>query len=182
MADPYTYPGTSVLRNLAGLTDAATLAERDAQSSTLRIAQLAELTLAGGYDLGHLQAFHRFIFQDLYEWAGEVRVVPLAKPGSMFAVPEHIVDYAARLFVELANENHLRGLSRDRFAARLTHYYGEINAIHPFREGNGRARRAFLRQLALDAGHTLRWERLDASRLVHASQRSFQGDNGPCAG
>jgi cell filamentation protein len=57
------------------------------------------------------------------------------------------------------------------------HYYGEINAVHPFREGNGRAHRAFLRQLALDAGHTLAWEHLDAVALVHASQRSFQGDN-----
>lgn len=72
---------------------------------------------------------------------------------------------------------HLRGLSRDQFAQRLTHYYAEINAVHPFREGNGRAQRAFLRQLALDAGHTLAWEHLEAQLLVDASQRSFHGDN-----
>jgi cell filamentation protein len=77
------------------------------------------------------------------------------------------------------DERHLRDLPRDEFAERLTHYYAEINAVHPFREGNGRAQRAFLRQLALDAGHTLAWEHLDSKVLVYASQRSLQGDNLP---
>ncbi len=179
MADPYVYPGTSVLRNLAGATDADTLAALEAQSSTLRLAQLSARRLEGSYDLRHLQGFHRFIFQDVYAWAGELRSTPLAKPGSMFALPDRIEGYAAAMFAELAGEEYLRGLSRDRFADRLTHYYAEINAVHPFRDGNGRAQRAFLRQLALDAGHTLAWDHLDSDSLVFASQRSFQGDNLP---
>jgi fido (protein-threonine AMPylation protein) len=69
VADPYVYLGTNVLRNLAGLKDAGLLAEREAQTSTLRLAQLAERRLAGSYDLRHLQGFHRFIFQDIYPWA-----------------------------------------------------------------------------------------------------------------
>jgi cell filamentation protein len=97
----------------------------------------------------------------------------------MFALPERIESYATPMFGELANEKHLRGLPRERFADRLTHYYAEINAVHPFRDGNGRAQRAFLRQLALDAGHTLAWEHLDSDALVYASQRSFQGDSLP---
>jgi cell filamentation protein len=177
VADPYVYPGTAVLRNLAGLEDAHALTDREAQASTLRLAQLAALRLEGAYDLPHLRAFHRFIFQDIYSWAGELRSVPLAKPDSMFAVPEHVESYATELLRGLADERHLRGLQRDQFAERLTHYYAEINAVHPFREGNGRAQRAFLRQLALDAGHTLSWRRLDSELLVYASQRSFSGDN-----
>ncbi len=179
MADPYVYPGTAVLRNLAGLRDADTLAEHEAQASTLRLAQLAALKLEGVYDLPHLQRFHRFVFQDIYPWAGELRSVPLAKPGSMFALPEHIESYTSEVLRQLAGEGHLRGRSRGEFAARLTHYYAEINAVHPFREGNGRAQRAFLRQLALDAGHTLAWQHLDSGRLIHASQRSLRGDNLP---
>lgn len=179
MADPYVYPGTTVLRNVAGLRDAGTLAEREAQTSTLRLAQLAALRLDGTYDLRHLQQFHRFIFQDIYPWAGELRSTPLAKPGSMFAPPERIESYANEMFRLLADERHLRELTRDQFADRLTHYHAEINAVHPFREGNGRAQRAFLRQLALDAGHTLAWEHLRPETIVYASQRSFQGDNGP---
>ncbi len=182
MADPYVYPGTVVLRNLAGLTDADALARREAQASMLRLAQLAELGLEGDYDLSHLRAFHGFIFQDIYSWAGELRSVPLAKPGSMFALPEHIQGFAKALLDGLAEEQHLRGLSHERFAERITHYYAEINAAHPFRDGNGRAQRAFLRQLALDAGHTFSWEHLDQGELIHASQRSFQGDNAPMRG
>ncbi len=177
MADPYLYPGSTVLRNLPGLQDADALAEHEAQATTLRLAQLAATGLEGAYDLSHLQEFHRFIFRDVYPWAGELRTVPLAKPGSMFALPEHIESYATELLRQLAAEQHLRGLPREQFAERLTHYCAEINAVHPFREGNGRAQRACLRQLALDARHTLAWERLDARALVHASQRSFQGDN-----
>jgi cell filamentation protein len=177
VVDPYVYPGTSVLRNLAGLQDADALADHEAQASTLRLAQLAALRLEGAYDVAHLQEFHHFIFQDIYSWAGELRSVPLAKPGSMFALPEHIEGYATEVLRQLNDERHLQDLPRDEFAGRLTHYYAEINAVHPFREGNGRAQRAFLRQLALDAGHTLAWEHLDSKALVHASQRSLQGDN-----
>ncbi len=177
--DPYVYPGTTVLRNLAGLEDADRLSEREAQVSTLRLAQLAALRIEGAYDLTHLQEFHRFVFQDIYPWAGGLRSVPLAKPGSMFALPEHIENYMSDVLSQLAGENHLRGLPRDPFAERLTHYYAEINAVHPFREGNGRAQRAFLRQLAQDANHTLTWERLDPGVLVYASRQSFKGDNQP---
>jgi cell filamentation protein len=179
VADPYVYPGTTVLRNLAGLEDAGPLAQREAQTSTLRLAQLAALRLDGVYDLQHLQEFHRFIFQDIYTWAGELCSTPLAKPGSMFALPEHIESYASETLRQLAGERHLQSLSRDQFADRLTHYYAEINAVHPFRDGNGRAQRAFLRQLALDAGHTLAWERLNREALVLASQHSFRGDSVP---
>lgn len=179
VADPYVYPGTTVLRNLAGLEDVDALADHEAQTSTLRLAQLAGMNLSGSYDLVHLQAFHRFIFQDIYSWAGELRSVPLGKPGSMFALPEHIENYSAEVLNQLAREQYLRGLSHDEFAERLTHYYAEINAVHPFREGNGRTQRAFLRQLAMEADHSLGWEHLDSKMLVHASQRSHMGDNLP---
>ena len=179
MADPYVYPGTEVLRNSIGLQDARELADREAKASTLRLAQLAAVRLDGDYDLPHLQRFHRFVFQDIYPWAGELRSVPLAKPGSMFALPEHIERYSEHVFFQLANEQRLRGLPRDQFALRLSHYYSEINAVHPFREGNGRAERAFLRQLAIDAGHSLAWERLNPEALVTASQSSFLGDERP---
>jgi cell filamentation protein len=172
---PYVYPGTVVLQNRAGLRDAP--ADREAQPTTLRIAQLSAHRLDGAYDLPHLKEFHRIIFQDVYAWAGELCSVPLAKPGSMFATPAHIESYASGLFRQLAGEQHLGGLPREHFVDRLAHYYAEINAVHPFRDGNGRAQRAFLRQLAHDAGHSLAWEHLNCEALIYASQRSFLGDN-----
>ena len=132
-----------MLRNLAGLQDVDVLADHEAQASTLRLAQLAALRLEGAYDLAHLQGFHRFIFHDIYSWAGELRSVSLAKPGSMFALPEHIEGYTTKVLRQLNDEQHLHDLSRDEFAERLTHYYAEINAVHPFRRGQ-RARTARL--------------------------------------
>ena len=104
MADPYVYPGTTVLLNHFDLRDAGTLAEREAQASTLRLAQLAAIRLEEPYDLPHLQAFHRFIFQDICPWAGDLRLVPLAKPGSMFAPPAHVESYATTVLRDLADE------------------------------------------------------------------------------
>ncbi|HEX5853803.1 MAG TPA: Fic family protein [Solirubrobacteraceae bacterium] len=147
--------------------------------STLRLAQLSAQKLYGAYDVAHLQEFHRFIFKDIYPWAGELRSVPSQSQAACSPYPSTSQATRPTRSTQLAEERHLAGLSRDPFASRLTHYYAEINAVHPFREGNGRTQRAFLRQLALDAGHSLAWDRLDPEILVFASQHSLQGDNAP---
>jgi hypothetical protein len=99
--------------------------------SILRLAQLAARRLEGSYDLAHLQEFHRFIFQDIYSWAGQLRSVSLAKPGSMFALPEHIESYTTKVLRRLSGERHLRGLPREEFAERLTHYYRRSTRFTP---------------------------------------------------
>jgi cell filamentation protein len=175
--DPYVYPGTDVLCNRLDIRDAADLAEREAALSAIRIAQLERRRIPGGYDLAHLQATHRLIFGDVYPWAGELRTVRIGKGGNLFALPEHIDPYLRGLFADLAREGLLRGLGRERFVERLAHYYAELNAVHPFREGNGRAQRAFLGQLAEAADHPIVWTRLDAERNVHVARESHRGDN-----
>lgn len=177
-ADPYVYPGTNVLRNRFGIRDAGELARREAQASTIRTVELSARPLPGRYDLPHLQAFHRHLFGDLYPWAGEIRTVVIAK-GDMFALPDRIVPYLTDVFSQLAAEKHLRELGREGFVARLTHYLAEINAVHPFREGNGRAQRAFLGQLATERGYWIAWERADRNGNIAASIASMRGDNGP---
>jgi cell filamentation protein len=176
--DPYVYPGTNVLRNHFGIRDPGELARREAQASAYRTVQLGARPLPGRYDLPHLQAFHRHLFGDLYPWAGEIRTIVIAK-GDMFALPEHIVPYLTDVFSHLAGEEHLRELGRDRFVARLTHYLAEINAVHPFREGNGRTQRAFLGQLATERGYWIAWDRAAPGRNITASIASMRGDNGP---
>ncbi len=178
-ADPYVYPGTDVLCNLLDLRDAAELAEREAAISAIRIAQLERRFIAGDFDLTHLQATHRYIFGDVYSWAGELRTVRITKGGDLFALPEHIGPYLTRLLADLVRENRLHGLGLEQFVERLTHYYAEINAVHPFREGNGRAQRAFLGQIAKAAGHPLAWVHLDAERNVLATRESHRGNNSP---
>lgn len=93
----------------------------------------------------------------------------------MFALPEHIENYAAQVLGQLAAEQHLRGLPREQFAERLTHYCAEINAVHPFREGNGRAQRVFMRQLASTRGTRSpgsAWTRGRSSTLRSAASRA----------
>jgi cell filamentation protein len=72
----------------------------------------------------------------------------------------------------------LRGLPADAFATRCAYYFGEVNAVHPFREGNGRTQREFFRELALEAGHMLRWRRVERDEMISASSvSSARGDN-----
>ena len=178
-ADPYVYPGTDVLRNLLDLRDAAALAEREAALSAIRIAQLERRFIPGDLDLAHLQATHHSASSGAGSTRGPAKdgTVRITKGGDLFALPEHIGPYLTTLSADLAHEDRLHGLSREQLLERLTHYYAEINAVHPFREGNGRTQRAFLGQIAKAAGHPILWVHLDADRNILAAHGSHRGDN-----
>ena len=176
--DPYVYPGTDVLRNMRGIRDGDELERFETRLTYLRGLQLASDPLVGKYDLSHLRAFHGYLFAGLYEWAGELRTVVLAKTD-LFCLPEHIESYGAEIFGKLAEEDWLRGLRRESFIDRLAHYLGDVNALHPFRDGNGRAQRAFFAQLAADAGFQLDWQLVDPQRNTDASVAAMQGDEAP---
>jgi cell filamentation protein len=176
--DPYVYPGTRVLRNNYGIRDAAELARRENDAATVRLLQLRLYPLAGTYDIEHLRAFHRHIFGDVYPWAGEIRTIAIAKTD-LFALPQHIEPFLADVLAQLAAEQYLRGLESDPIVDRLTHYLAEINAAHPFREGNGRTQRAFIGQLANHAGYGIAWERADPTDNLNGSIAAMRGDNTP---
>ena len=139
---------------------------------------LHESPVSPSYDLPHLREIHQRIFGDIHERAGQMRTVAIAK-GAMFCLPQYIASSAAIIFRELHDEDCLRGLSRDGFAGRLAYDLGEVNALHPFREGNGRAQRAFFAQLARSTGFTLAWQHLDAARIVEACAAIPRGDPEP---
>lgn len=176
--DPYSDPVTGVLYNKLGLGTAAGLEAAEREITHAALILVDESPVSPSYDLPHLQEIHKRIFGDIYEWAGQIRTVAIAK-GAMFCLPQHIDSSAAVIFGELRDEDCLRGLRRDAFVGRLAHYLGEVNALHPFREGNGRAQRAFFGQLARDAGFTLAWQHLDPARNVEASAAIMRGDPEP---
>lgn len=173
--DPYVYPGTSVLRNALDIRDPERLRAVEADLTALRAQRLAEHGLPGRYDLAHLRAFHRALFEGLYDWAGELRTVAIAKTD-LFCLPQHLERYGAAIFNRLARARYLTGRDRQAFVEGLAEFLGDVNALHPFREGNGRAQRAFVGQLARDAGYDLHWERADPARNVEASIASMRGD------
>ena len=143
--DPYCYPGTTVLKNLADIRDQAELDEFEATMTALR----AEEPLPRGR-LGtvHFKAIHRHLFQDVYAWAGRYRTVRIAKDGSAFCYPEHIDREMRNLFASLKEQGFLGRRAAPDFAADAVAFLSSLNAIHPFREGNGRTQMAFLSLLA----------------------------------
>jgi cell filamentation protein len=175
--DPYVFPGTSVLRNLRGIRDASLLNEFEADATARRLVQLERQPIPGAFDSAHLQAIHHRIFQDVHEWAGEFRTVNISKSGDPFAFSQHIASSLNRVFADLKSERRLEGNDLNRFAKRAAWYLGEINAIHPFREGNGRAQREFIRQLALHNGWAIDWKRVSQDQMIEASRRSLRVDN-----
>jgi cell filamentation protein len=172
--DPYCYPGTTVLINKLGLRDQQSLDEFEAEITRQRSTE--ELP-AGNLDAVHYLAIHQHLFQDVYAWAGQIRTVRIAKDGSMFCYPEHIAKELAKLFGSLGKDNYFKNLESKVFAEKAADFVAELNAIHPFREGNGRSQLAFLVMLADVAGHPLALERLDPEEFLSAMVLSFKGDN-----
>jgi cell filamentation protein len=174
--DVYTDPESGVLKNRFGIVDAAILETTEADLVAARSRELVHAPLKGRFDLEHLQAVHRYLFGDLYEWAGQLRVVDISKNGHMFAHHAHIAGAATAIFEKLAGERCLAGLDAGAFSSRAAYYFGEINALHPFREGNGRAQREFFSHLASASGYYIAWEKVVPSEMLRASIESFQGD------
>ncbi len=176
--DPLCYPGTHVLRNRAGIKDAQELEQFEMAMFLIRA---EEVWPEGDMDYAHYKAIHRHFFQDVYEWAGEPRRIRIGKGGNWFCYPEHIDREMAGIFAQLSAENRLIGLPAPAFAARAAHYLGDINAVHPFREGNGRTQLAFLTLRATRAGFACDEECLDRDRVMNAMIHSFHGNEGPLA-
>ncbi|AHI01370.1 Fic family protein [Kutzneria viridogrisea] len=171
MTDPYC-GADGVLLNRYEIADAELLRQVEFDVTTLRAQQLALNPLPGRYDLAHLCRFHRHLFQDVYDWAGEPRRVDIARSAA-FAHWRHIRSYGELLLGRLREEQLLTGLGRDEFLDRFTHYFSEVNALHPFREGNGRSQRAFFRQLGLQAGWRLDFAGMDPAEYNEACRSSM---------
>jgi cell filamentation protein len=171
--DPYCYPGTTVLRNIPDIHDPKALAEFEAVSTVQRA---DEPLPVGRLSVRHYRAIHHHLFQDVYAWAGKFRTVRLSKEGSAFCYPENIAREMQRLFGDLRRRRHLKGVSAEVFALAAAHFLATLNAIHPFREGNGRTQTSFLALLADRAGHPLNLDRLVPERFLNAMISSFHGD------
>jgi len=171
--DTYCYPGIAVLKNKLDLKDAARLAE----GLRPRLPTSARPNRShGALDYAHYKAIHHHLFQDVYDWAGTPRSVRISKVGNPFCYPEHIDKQMEQLFGWLRTKDYLRGLAKPMSAKEAAHFLAELNAIHPFREGNGRTQLSFLTMLAEVAGHPLDLERLDPQGILEATIESFSGN------
>jgi cell filamentation protein len=181
--DPYIDPGTGMLGNLVGACTKAELENAEADLSFSRLIQLMDCPPNATGDLAELCAIHRHLFQDIYEWAGQIRTVDVRKnvPGAEFFLPVAMITRASAFAADdLRTDSMLNGLRRGQFIDRLSHHYEQFNYIHPFREGNGRAQRVFWNRIARDAGWQLDWRTVRGSVNDHASRvAAEQRDFGP---
>ena len=172
----YCYPPDyTVLRNNLDIRDAPAL---EAAERELVAQRLLEPVPAGDFDLAHLKAIHRHLFQDVYAWAGEIRTVEIARGESRFQPTRFIETGMADIHHRIVAARYFAGLGPDEFAGGAGPVLGDVNHVHPFREGNGRTQLQYLKQLAARAEHVLDLTRLDRTAWLDASRRSNTGDQG----
>lgn len=170
--DPFCYPASSVLINLADLSEQGQLEEFEAAMFSLRS---AEPWPAGELDVAYYRALHHHLFQDVYSWAGQFRTVRIAKGGNWFCYPEHIAQQMKLLFGWASERAWFSAHGQIQFAEDAAHLIAELNAIHPFREGNGRTQLAFLSVICEASGFPFNDAALVPERVLSAMIASFSG-------
>lgn len=171
-SDPYQYSGSTVLKNLPDIRDHAALEVFEQRVTALRLDEVMTAIVDAPVNLSTWKTIHRTLFQDVYAWAGETRTVQLAKGNTVFAMPEHIETEAKRIFDAFTHENIIT-LDRAQFTARLAYYFGELNVLHPFREGNGRTQKLLFDEIARRADYEIDWAKIDVDALLQAVIAAF---------
>ncbi|MDR1849838.1 MAG: Fic family protein [Zoogloeaceae bacterium] len=154
-ADPYIDPRTGIFYNKLGICNNEALSKAEFILSYQRAAQLEIHPVPGNFDMAHLRAIHKMLFQDVYPWAGELRTVEISKGQTQFCYVQMLEYGMNDIHKRLEKDNYLRNLGEIPFIEKSADFFGDVNALHPFREGNGRAIRIFIRQLAKQAGYDL---------------------------
>lgn len=167
MPDRYTYPGTEVLINSLDVRDSSQAWLVESIWVAGRESQV--LALKGPFDETRLKATHKAHFGGFYAWAGQFRT-----EGAMFkerasgqvvqyGPSANVPGYLANVFSQLRSEKYLAGLGKEQIASRLAYFYSELDAAHPFRDGNSRTIRQFVADLSRSAGYRLDWSRASAT-------------------
>ena len=179
MAD-YFVEGDEVLENKLNIIDPTKLKEiEEALVAREGMCIIEEDLRPDAYDFAFLKYLHRRLFGKIYSFAGQVRTVNIAKMGSNipFCYADFIEQEAERIFVELRRRNFLVGLLRDEFADSLAELAMDLNALHPFREGNGRTIRLYLQLLSRNAGYSLDYAKASREQIIEGDKQAFLGND-----
>lgn len=169
----YCYPGSDVLINKLNIKDNQLLSEAERKIVLTKSYELRKNSKIGNFDLDHFLKIHEFLFEDIYPFAGKFRNENIAKGYFSFAEWQYIEPEIKRLFDKLKAENYLQGKSREELVKGLAYYLSELNVLHPFREGNGRTIREFIRELAFFNGYVLDLQNTTSEELLKASVDSI---------
>jgi cell filamentation protein len=169
------YKGTTCLINKFGIKDEKKLSQMETLITTAKCKELEVNPIDGDFGFEHYKAIHKYIFEDLYDWAGLVRTASISKKGTVFTLPESIEPLADRIFTGLQKENCYIGYDNDQYIESIVDFYCRTNMLHPFREGNGRTQRVFLTQLIRHSGHDINFSTIDTDELMIATIQSANG-------
>lgn len=174
-SDESCYPGTTVLINKLGIKNQAHLDESETLIVGVKSLQYELSPFPDKLDFNHYKRLHGFLFDELYDFAGQLRTINMSKQHTHFCPAHDIADLAERIFSRLATMHDFRTLERDEFVRELSDLYTGINYLHPFREGNGRTQRLFFRQLSQRAGYKLNFASVDSDRMMLATIHAASG-------
>lgn len=166
-----TYPGTQVLINKLGIRDGELLNQVEGQLSQQRLNELIAAPVRGDLTTSHLQGIHKHLFQDVYSWAGQIRKEWIGKDNVWFCRPDFIGDQMKEMDQKLIKSNFHMELDRPAFIDSVSRLWGDLNYLHPFREGNGRSTREYLRVLSAHAGYFIDWSRGGTNEILLASKQ-----------
>ena len=173
----YCYPPDyTALKNKLDLRDATQLerAER-----LLVVQRVLDGIPNGDFDLAHLKAIHRHLFQDVFDWAGEIRTTEISKGGSQFQFRQYIETGMADIHRRIKSHSYLKNLPAAQFADIAGEIMGDINYVHPFREGNGRTQMQYLKLLVEQAGHAIDLTLIEKESWMEASRQAHLGNYQP---
>lgn len=170
-----------ITKNKLGISDYKEFENASKNLTMIRAHSLIKNPIKGKFDYKHLKAIHKYLFQDVFSWAGLDRFElglysPMFKGDSMFCIGSYILNEANRIFNNLIKKNYFKGLDINDFAINLAEFIGDLNALHPFREGNGRSERIFINELAKNAGFNLDLGLISQKDTINASIKAMDCD------
>ena len=165
----YCYPDSNVLKNKLNIRDNKLLKTAEEEITLIKQMELLKNPIKGNFSKAHLMNIHKFIFEDIYPFAGKIRREQISKADTMFYPPNLIDRELNKLFAKIREKNMLRETDEEKVFDNLAYVMTELNVIHPFREGNGRSIREFVRLMAKRMGYNLNWGNVDKDELLEAS-------------
>ena len=166
-----------ILENKLGITDPLLIKQMEEEIVPVRTAEVFSSFHIAEFNFEALKLIHKKLFSDIYQMAGQVRTVDMVKGGSSvpFCYVQFIEQEQQRIFSTLKQDHFYIGLAREEFVHKIAWLASELNALHPFRDGNGRTIRAFLVLLAAHAGYELDYSKVDKDELIEADIVAFRG-------
>lgn len=168
----YCYPNSNVLKNKLNITDNSILKTAEEEITLIKQMELLKNPIKGNFTKAHIMNIHRFIFEDIYSFAGKLRREQISKADTMFYPPNLIDRELDKVFAKIKEKNMLRESDKEKAFDNLAYVMAELNIIHPFREGNGRSIREFIRLMAKRMGYDVNWGNVDKEELLSASIQS----------